>query len=125
MARGMSLLNLVPPEQWKRVCCGIILVCMLIAIIVGVQIYFTYAGARRDSIEQATNGTGGCDESKCRSTDGRGGFDCWAGPLEEAFSCADGLTATKTGKTMQHQGLTFEHYTCCSEHVARVGQQPS
>ena len=56
-----------------------------------------------------------CDSSKFRSpSDGAGVFDCWAGPYGEAFSCADGLTATKTGDTTEYQGQTYEHYTCCS-----------
>ena len=53
----MSLLDLVSPEQRNRVCFGITLVCVLIAIGIGVQMCFTFAGARRDSIEQASNGT--------------------------------------------------------------------
>ena len=54
----------------------------------------------------------GCDESKCRSSDGRGGFDCWAGN-GDPFSCADGLSAKKSGDQRDFNGLTYEHYTCC------------
>ena len=57
MAHGMSLLDLFPPEQWKRVCFRIILVFVLIAIRIGVKMYFAFARARRDSIEQATKRT--------------------------------------------------------------------
>ena len=57
----------------------------------------------------------GCDESKCRSSDGQGGYDCWAGNYDP-FVCADGLTPKKTGETHEWQGLTYEGYTCCSSY---------
>jgi polyhydroxybutyrate depolymerase len=48
------------------------------------------------------------------SSDGKGGFDCWAGN-GDPFACADGLTAKKSGKAVEDfLGLTWEHYTCCA-----------
>ena len=55
----------------------------------------------------------GCDENKCMSGDGQGGYDCWAGN-GDPFSCADGLAAKKTGETHEWDGLIYERYTCCS-----------
>jgi len=50
-----------------------------------------------------------CDPAMCRTTDGRGGFDCWADGVGEKFECADGYEVVKTGETFSGD---FE-ITCC------------
>merc|ERR1712032_531021 len=59
-----------------------------------------------------------CTPSKCTSTNGKGGHDCWAGN-GEAFSCAAGFSSKMTGQKAPHQGKTWYEYTCC-----RVGAPP-
>ena len=39
----------------------------------------------------------GCDKTKCRTTDGSGGFDCLADGEYEKFECADGYDIVVTG----------------------------
>lgn len=60
--------------------------------------------------------TAGCSDStmlKCRSADGKGGYDCWAGN-GDPFACSDEYVSKKTGKTVMAYGSTYEEYRCCS-----------
>jgi len=52
-----------------------------------------------------------CSDSRCRSSDGRGGHDCWAGN-GDPFACSSG-GAQPTGETSQYAGQTYHKYTCC------------
>jgi hypothetical protein len=58
-----------------------------------------------------------CDASKCRSSDGKEGYDCWAGN-GDPFSCADALESSKTGETVQVNRQIWERYTCCEKKTA-------
>ena len=60
-----------------------------------------------------------CSASKCSSTNGQGGHDCWAGN-GEGFSCEAGYTSKITGRTTPYGGKTWNEYTCC-----KVGGKPS
>jgi len=66
---------------------------------------------------RATGAKAECNQKKCRSPDGSGGYDCWAGN-GEPFACAGDYQAQKTGKTTKHFGLIWEEYTCCPSESA-------
>ena len=66
---------------------------------------------------QVTGGTGNVqlfwgDDSKCTSSDGQGGRDCWAGCHGDPFSCAGGYTSVVGAETVQAAGQTCWKYTC-------------
>ena len=56
-----------------------------------------------------------CTDDKCTSADGKGGYDCWAGH-GDPFSCSDGYTSQKTGRTTvwEEDGKTYQEYECCT-----------
>ena len=66
---------------------------------------------------RVTDHTRRCYQSKCRSPDGEGGYDCWAGGNgNEPFDCADGYEYKFTGeKWVDPSGAwgEFKEYTCC------------
>ena len=57
------------------------------------------------------------DDSKCRSSDGGAGYDCWAGCFGDPFSCEEGFSASRTGESVEYQGQLCYKYTC-------LGNQP-
>jgi hypothetical protein len=57
--------------------------------------------------------TSNCDQTNCRTPDGQGGYDCWAGD-NEPFECADGWEVVETGETRTDEFGTFlREITCC------------
>lgn len=62
----------------------------------------TYAPSIEDS----------CSNTSCKSPDGKGGFDCYAGSWSEPCECSEGI-ARETGKTIHYQGEKYYEYTCC------------
>jgi len=51
-----------------------------------------------------------CDNSKCRTPDGQGGYDCWGDGKMEPYTCTDGFEAQMTGREFLE--LFFE-FQCC------------
>ena len=70
-----------------------------------------------EGLEDALVATGSdsCDPSKCRTPDGRGGYDCWGDGITESYTCADGFEARMTGQSFQ-QWFEFE---CCKPSAKR------
>ena len=74
---------------------------------------------------QAVGGTGAAprlfaaDDSKCRSDDGQGGHDCWAGCYDEPFACDGDYTAVVTKETTDDGGETCWKYTCIPAGLCR------
>lgn len=59
-----------------------------------------------------------CDELKCRSPDGYGGYDCWAlGDVYEPFSCEGDYVGVPLPALdpvfVPEYGISFYYYTCC------------
>ena len=52
------------------------------------------------------------DDSKCRSNDGQGGHDCWAGCHGDPYACAGGYTAVVYAEAIEHEGQACFKYTC-------------
>ena len=52
------------------------------------------------------------DDSKCRSNDGQGGNDCWAGCHGDPYACAGGYTAVVSAEAIEHEGQACFKYTC-------------
>ena len=59
------------------------------------------------------------DDSKCRSDDGEGGHDCWAGCYGDPFACDAGYTAVVTEETADDGGETCWKYTCMKNGLCR------
>jgi len=54
-----------------------------------------------------------CSPSRCTSSDGYGGHDCWAGNNGDECTCSEG-DARETGKSVRYLGDTYYQYTCCT-----------
>ena len=62
-----------------------------------------------------------CSQDRCRSPNGEGGYDCWAGSAGEACACSAG-EARETGQTVDYDGTKYYEYTCCI-HGSNVGEE--
>ena len=56
-----------------------------------------------------------CDSSLCRTTDGKGGYDCWGNGEEEPFACDGGKIAKFTGEDYYSEWFEF---TCCPSQLS-------
>ena len=54
-----------------------------------------------------------CCGSKCTSSDGKGGSDCWADGSSDPFSCADEYVPKKSGRETTFLGRTYTEFSCC------------
>ena len=53
------------------------------------------------------------DDSKCRSSNGQGGYDCWAGCHGDPYACAAGYVASVSGiEVIEVAGQACWKYTC-------------
>lgn len=55
-----------------------------------------------------------CSGKYCRSSNGSGGFDCYAGH-GDPFACSGGRKMKLTGKTTSSWFKTYKGYTCCRD----------
>ena len=62
--------------------------------------------------------TAQCTQSKCRSKDGSGGYDCWANIGVDPGLCDSGYYYQATGKTTWWNYIPFAEYTCCDPNWA-------
>lgn len=72
--------------------------------------YYTGSTLLTDALQKKKE----CSDDRCRSSDGAGGHDCWAGGLDP-FACADGNVPLHAKQVSwdSTKGIPYIKYTCC------------
>jgi len=82
--------------------------------------YYTGSTIITDALQKKKE----CNDEACRSSDGSGGFDCWAGS-GDPFACAEGRVPVESKQVLWDitSGETYHKYTCCKSQMGQESKQ--